>query len=164
MTVGAGEGSILLTGAAFVATGLVQAGISVALYFWGQSIAARRRSTVWWWVSFGPLLALLLATVGGIGTTMGLVRSFDAVSQADPELKAQLLADGISTTMNLTAFTVVPSWLLYVASLVAFTLGTFLPVQDEGSLDGASSGDGPGADRPASSAQTPPAGPPLPPG
>jgi hypothetical protein len=120
----------MLMGAAFILTGLVQAAISVALYFWGQSIAARRRSRLWWWISFGPLLALLIATAGGIGTAVGIVRSFDAVNQVDPQQKAQVLASGISMAMNITAFTTVPSWLLYVASLVAFTLGTFLPLPE----------------------------------
>jgi hypothetical protein len=118
---------MLLASISFVVTGLVQAGISVLLYFWGQSIAARRASSWWWWASFAPLLALLLATVGGIGTAVQLVRAFDAANLAAPQDRALLLADGLSHAMNLAALTAVPSWLLYVASLVLFTVGTFLP-------------------------------------
>jgi hypothetical protein len=121
---------VLLSSVSFIVTGLVQAGISVLLYFWGQSIAARRSSPWWWWASFTPLLALLLATVGGIGTAVQLVYAFDAANLAPPEDRALVLADGLSHAMNLAALTAVPSWLMYVASLVVFTVGTFLPPVD----------------------------------
>jgi hypothetical protein len=133
---------VLLASVAFIMTGLVQAGISVLLYFWGQSIAARRAGTWWWWASFAPLLALLLATLGGIGTAVGLVQAFDAASLAEPQDRALMLSDGLSAAMNLAALTAVPSWLLYVASLVVFTVGTFLPTE-----------------LPAEGAQTPPGAP-----
>lgn len=117
-----------LTGAAFIGSGLVQTAVTVALYFWGSAIAARRGSRVWWWARWMPLLALGIATLGVIGTVVQLVAAFDAVALAEPERKAVQLADAISRAMWFTAVTTVPSGLLYLGSIVAFTWGTLIPV------------------------------------
>ncbi|MFK8138061.1 MAG: MotA/TolQ/ExbB proton channel family protein [Bdellovibrionales bacterium] len=42
--------------------------------------------------------------IGLLGTIQGLIMSFEAVSFADPSQKQTLLAQGISTSMNTTAF------------------------------------------------------------
>lgn len=49
------------------------------------------------------LTANLSTLFGLLGTIQGLIQSFTAVSSASPEMKAQLLANGISTAMNTTA-------------------------------------------------------------
>lgn len=117
-----------LTGGAFIGAGLVQAAITVALYMWGSTVAARRETRIWWWARWMPILALILATVGVIGTVVQLVAAFDAASLAAPEQKAQELAESISGAMRWTLVTTVSSGVLYVASIVAFTIGTLNPV------------------------------------
>lgn len=54
-------------------------------------------------LSYLSLTANLSTLLGLLGTIQGLIQSFAAVSSASPEMKAQLLASGISTAMNTTA-------------------------------------------------------------
>ena len=117
-----------LTGGAFIGAGLVQAAISVALFLWGSTVAARRGGRAWWWARWMPLVALLLATGGVIVTVIRLVTAFDAVATVDASLKAQVLSEAIDRAMRWALLTTLPSWGLYVASVVAFTAGTLLPV------------------------------------
>ncbi len=49
------------------------------------------------------LLANLSTLIGLLGTIIGLIQSFEAVSAADPAQKAELLSRGISKAMNTTA-------------------------------------------------------------
>lgn len=49
-------------------------------------------------------LANIATLVGLIGTISGLIKSFSALSAASPEMKAQILAIGISEAMYNTAF------------------------------------------------------------
>jgi biopolymer transport protein ExbB/TolQ len=49
-------------------------------------------------------LANIATLVGLIGTISGLIKSFRALSNASPELKATILATGISEAMNNTLF------------------------------------------------------------
>lgn len=49
-------------------------------------------------------LANIATLVGLIGTISGLIKSFSALSEASPEMKAQILAIGISEAMYNTAF------------------------------------------------------------
>ena len=63
-----------------------------------------------------PVLANAATLLGLLGTVMGLIHSFKAVSVADPAQKAALLAYGISEAMNNTAFgliVAVPMMLVY---------------------------------------------------
>ena len=76
-----------LTSGAFIGAGLVQAAITVALYVWGSTVAARRRTRFWWWARWLPILALILATAGVIGNVVQLVAAFDAVGLLAPELR-----------------------------------------------------------------------------
>jgi len=49
------------------------------------------------------LISNLLTLFGLLGTIQGLILAFAAVSQADPEQKAEILASGIALAMNTTA-------------------------------------------------------------
>jgi biopolymer transport protein ExbB/TolQ len=52
--------------------------------------------------------------LGLLGTVVGLIRSFTAVSMADPSQKSALLASGISLALNNTAFGLMVAILLMV--------------------------------------------------
>ncbi|MCI0527135.1 MAG: MotA/TolQ/ExbB proton channel family protein [Nitrospira sp.] len=53
--------------------------------------------------------------LGLLGTVVGLIRSFTAVSMADPSQKSVLLASGISLALNNTAFGLIVAILLMVS-------------------------------------------------
>jgi hypothetical protein len=113
-----------LTGAAFIGAGLVLATITVALYFWGSAVAARRGSQAWWWARFLPLLALGLATLAVIATIVNLVGAFDAVALLPAEDRATALSAVITRALWFSMAATGPAGLLYVGSIVAFTWGT----------------------------------------
>ncbi len=63
-----------------------------------------------------PTLANVATLLGLLGTIIGLIQSFQAISVADPSQKATLLAQGISVAMNTTAFgliVAIPTMLAY---------------------------------------------------
>jgi len=67
-------------------------------------------------LSYLPNLANVATLLGLLGTIVGLIQAFTAVSLADPSQKATLLAKGISVAMNTTAFgliVAVPLMLVY---------------------------------------------------
>jgi biopolymer transport protein ExbB/TolQ len=51
-----------------------------------------------------PILANVATLLGLLGTIIGVIQAFAAVAAADPSQKAVLLASGISTALNMTAF------------------------------------------------------------
>jgi len=51
-----------------------------------------------------PILANVATLMGLLGTIIGVIKAFAAVSAADPSQKSVLLAQGISTALNMTAF------------------------------------------------------------
>lgn len=51
-----------------------------------------------------PILANVATLLGLLGTIIGVIQAFAAVAAADPSQKAVLLARGISTALNMTAF------------------------------------------------------------
>ncbi len=53
---------------------------------------------------FLPMLSNVATLLGLLGTVIGLIQSFAAVSSADAATKATLLSKGISEAMNCTAF------------------------------------------------------------
>jgi biopolymer transport protein ExbB/TolQ len=55
-------------------------------------------------IDYLPTLANIANLLGLLGTILGLIKSFQAISVADPAQKAALLAQGISTAMYATAF------------------------------------------------------------
>lgn len=65
---------------------------------------------------FLPMLSNVATLMGLLGTIIGLIQSFAAVSSADAATKATLLSKGISEAMNCTAFgliVAIPSLLFY---------------------------------------------------
>ncbi len=64
--------------------------------------------------------------LGLLGTVVGLIRSFTAVSMADPSQKAVLLASGISLALNNTAFGLMVAILLMVSYSVIQSRGAKL--------------------------------------
>jgi biopolymer transport protein ExbB/TolQ len=73
--------------------------------------------------------------LGLLGTVMGLIRSFTAVSMADPSQKAVLLASGISLALNNTAFGLLVAILLMVSYSVMQSRGSKLGAEmDEYSM------------------------------
>ena len=55
-------------------------------------------------LNYLQLVANISTLFGLLGTIQGLITSFSAVSAADPSEKSSLLASGIATAMNTTAF------------------------------------------------------------
>jgi biopolymer transport protein ExbB len=56
------------------------------------------------WTSFLAVFGNIAVLAGLLGTIMGMIGSFRAVSKADPATKAQLLSEGISHALNCTGF------------------------------------------------------------
>ncbi len=64
-----------------------------------------------------PNFANVATLLGLLGTIIGLIQDFTAVSMADPAQKASLLAQGISVAMNNTAFGLV----IAIPTMLAYT-------------------------------------------
>ena len=65
---------------------------------------------------FLAMIANVATLAGLLGTITGMIKSFSAVSQANPMEKATLLSSGISEAMNTTSFgliVAIPTLLLY---------------------------------------------------
>src|SRR3954470_17247375 len=105
---------------------VLQAAVSLGLWMWGRWIARRHAAAFWRLAASAPLLALTLSLLGIGFSVVFLLRAFGAVASADPSMKATLLAKNISMAMNGAALFVLPSWLLYLGSLVAFAVGSLL--------------------------------------
>jgi biopolymer transport protein ExbB len=69
------------------------------------------------------LLANIATLLGLLGTIMGLIQAFTAVSNANPAEKADLLSASISVAMNTTAFGLMSAipLLLFHAKLTSTT-------------------------------------------
>lgn len=68
------------------------------------------------WTSFLPMFSNMATLMGLLGTIIGLITSFEAVSYADAATKATELSKGISEAMNCTAFgliVAIPALLFY---------------------------------------------------
>ncbi len=115
------EISILLS---VVGAAGVQLLVSLGLYAWGRRVARRQGTRPWRRAAWLPNVALGLSVAGASVSAFYVVRAFGAISRVDAAHKAHLLAEGISTAMNCAAAFALPSWALYVASVVVFTIGT----------------------------------------
>ena len=70
-------------------------------------------------LSYISLIANVSTLVGLLGTIQGLIISFAGVADADPSMKAKILAMGIAKAMNTTAFGL-------VSAITVMTLHTWL--------------------------------------
>lgn len=71
------------------------------------------------WTSFLAVFGNIAVLAGLLGTIVGMIGSFRAVSAADPATKAQKLSEGIAHALNCTAFG------LFVAMLSIISYGLF---------------------------------------
>ena len=55
-------------------------------------------------VHYLAMFANMATLLGLLGTIVGLIKAFTAVSQVDPSMKAEILSTSISVAMNTTAF------------------------------------------------------------
>jgi biopolymer transport protein ExbB/TolQ len=80
----------------WLALGLVALGLAAAV---AHAVRPSRTTLVW------AVVTLAVSVLGGLfGTVVGLATSFAGVAGIDPSMKATLLAQGISESMNCTAF------------------------------------------------------------
>lgn len=96
----------------------------LALFAWGRSVAAKHGTRGWRIAAWMPIAGLVVHHVGVLGTVVGLVRAFGAVSSVAPSDRAPMLANGIATAMVSTAVGVSLSLVLYLASVVTFAVGS----------------------------------------
>lgn len=68
------------------------------------------------WTGFLAVNANVATLIGLLGTIIGLIKSFAALSAADEGQKAQMLAEGISHALNCTGF----GLMVAIVALVAF--------------------------------------------
>ena len=68
-------------------------------------------------------IAFTTPLIGLLGTVIGLIEAFGAVSQTDASSRATVLAAGIATAMWSTAIGMGISIVLYVISVVTFAVG-----------------------------------------
>ena len=101
-----------------------QALVFVGLHFWGRYVARRQGGRWWKRASWMPLVAFILSAIGVMLTTYFLVHAFRAITNVDPSMKATMLAQGISNAMNCTALFALPSWALFLASVIVFAVGS----------------------------------------
>ncbi len=114
---------------ALIVGGFLQLLVTVALDQWGRWVS-RRRGGAFRYAVWMPALAFLLQVIGvAIATTL-LVRAFDAVASTDPMHKAAQLAESISSAMSFSAPFLLVSSVLFVASVITFAIGSFLPRRD----------------------------------
>lgn len=69
-------------------------------------------------IGFLPMLANVGTLTGLLGTIVGMIKSFTAVSQASPAEKAALLSSGISEAMNTTAYGLI----MAIPALIIFAI------------------------------------------
>lgn len=69
-------------------------------------------------IGFLPMLANVGTLTGLLGTIVGMIKSFTAVSQASPAEKAALLSSGISEAMNTTAYGLI----MAIPALITFAI------------------------------------------
>lgn len=98
--------------------------VVLGLFLWGRSVADKHGTRGFRLASWLPIAGLVVHHLGVIGTIVGLVRAFDAVTDVPAGERAQVLSDGIAVAMYATVLGVVASLALYVTSVVVFAVGT----------------------------------------
>jgi biopolymer transport protein ExbB/TolQ len=102
----------------------VEAGAQAALNFGGQSeiqgkmdeVLIAENANFEWRTGFLAMLGNVGTLTGLLGTIVGMIKSFSAVTYANPAEKATLLSNGISEAMNTTAYGLImaiPALIMY---------------------------------------------------
>lgn len=87
------------------------------------------------WVSFLAVFGNLATLLGLIGTLVGMIQSFAAVTAADDAEKAKLLSKGISEALNCTAFGLVVAVIAILGfGFFQFRIGHILNDMTESSM------------------------------
>jgi biopolymer transport protein ExbB len=105
---------------------VVQAGAQAASHFGGKDeiqgkmdeILLVKNSEIEKRIGFLSMIANVATLTGLLGTITGMIKSFAAVSQANPAEKAALLSAGISEAMSATAYGLIVA----IPALVAFAI------------------------------------------
>lgn len=104
---------------------VVQIVVTGALAAWGRWVEARMGGgAAWKWARRGPWLSFALVVPGMLLGIWLITRAFGAVQTASPEHRARALAEGLSTAMNVSALFFLPGYLILLASLVTFIVGS----------------------------------------
>lgn len=111
---------ILTLGSGFAVEALLMAG----LILWGRWVARRQGGGWWWTLAWLPVLGVAAAALGVLGTIIGMMNAFSAVAEAEPSMKATLLAEGIEAAMISTAIGVGVSTVLHLANCAVLIAGT----------------------------------------
>lgn len=119
--------------------GLVQAAnkrpdeeIQVAM----DGAALKENPKVEGWTAFLAVFGNVATLIGLLGTIVGLITAFGAVSDADPAKKAELLSKGIAEALNCTAFgllVAIPAIVFY--GYFQLRIGRILNEMTEGSMN-----------------------------
>lgn len=117
-----GQSSFLLGVLCFL---LFKATLDFGLFWWGRWIVKRNpESLVWNMVKWSPVVAFTFAALGSGYGSWQLSKVFEAVAFVDAEYRAELLAQGISETLNGIAFFNVPALGIEVVCAIACIVGT----------------------------------------
>lgn len=108
-----------------IAVGVViQLIVSLGMYAWARWVARRHGGRAWRLASWMPLVALVLSVTGLVWSVTLLVRAFEATAAVNAADRATYLSEEISVAMNCAAIFALPSWALYLASLVTSFVGS----------------------------------------
>lgn len=102
----------------------VHAAVAWSLHAWGRWVAERQSGTGWRYAAVMPVGGFWLAMIGIVVSIFLLLITWRKVDHGDAADRATSLAEGVAMSLNLTATFAALSGALYVASLVAFAVGT----------------------------------------
>ena len=117
-----GQSSFLLGVLCFL---VFKATLDFGLFWWGRWIVKNNpESLLWRSVQWSPVVAFTFAALAAGYGSWQLANVFDALAFVEPALRAELLARGISETLNGMAFFNVPAFAIEAACLIACIVGT----------------------------------------
>jgi hypothetical protein len=109
--------------ATMAAAGGVQLLFTLGLSAWGRWVARRHGTVGWRRAAMLPWIAFAFAAIGVASTAFFLLHGLSAMHSAS-DRKAELLTNAIGNAMWSTVLTAIPAYALYLASIVAFVIGT----------------------------------------
>jgi hypothetical protein len=109
---------------------VVQVVVSLAIYAWARWVARRQGGRGWRIASSMPLVALVLSVTGLAWSVTLLSRAFEATAAVNAADRATYLSEGIAVAMRVAAIFALPSWGLYLGSLVTSFVGSVRRLRD----------------------------------